>query len=400
MSLLTRYVALLRGTGAGPALLASLVGRLSLGTTGLALLLLVRLRTSSYASAGLVAAAFALSFAACAPARARRADRRGPRGVLLACAVLHPLTLVGVVLLARAQAGAAVLTGAALLAGGTVPPLGGVMRALWAGLAERDARVDVATAYSLEAVVVEVCFLSGPLLVAGLGATLGPEAAVLASAGLVLAGGLGLAAAPAVRDVAPHPDAVHSMGGPLVAAQVRRLLLAVAFVGVGFGALDVAVVAFAEASGRRPTVGAVLLALLSAGSIAGGLAYGALAPAAAPARQLSWLMAALATGAVLPLLAPGPVALGLLLLVYGTTIAPWSACNAVLLGAAAPVGTVTEAFAWSSSAIFAGASLGNVLAGLVVEHAGARSGLGLTAASGLLALAASRLGAPPRDAAG
>ena len=41
MSLTARYARVLRGTGAAPALAASLVGRLALGTTGLALLLLV-----------------------------------------------------------------------------------------------------------------------------------------------------------------------------------------------------------------------------------------------------------------------------------------------------------------------------------------------------------------------
>ena len=57
MSLLARYRELLGTGGAGPALAFSIVGRLSVGMTGLAILLLVRSATGSYAAAGAVSAA-------------------------------------------------------------------------------------------------------------------------------------------------------------------------------------------------------------------------------------------------------------------------------------------------------------------------------------------------------
>ncbi|MCW2778642.1 MAG: major facilitator superfamily 1, partial [Frankiales bacterium] len=361
MSLFTRYGALLRGTGAGPALAASLLGRLALGTTGLALLLLVRDRTGSYAVAGAVSAAYAVSFAAFAPVRARSADRRGPRRVLLLCGLLHPLVLGGLVLLADGPRLLLVL--AAVVAGATVPPLGGVMRALWVGLAGTDPRVDLTTAYSLESVVVELCFVGGPLLVAVLSSTLGPEAAVLAAGLLVLAGGLGLAATPAVRLVVPHPDARKGSAGPLSSAAVRSLLVTIACVGSAFGAVDVAVVAFADVEGGRPSTGAVLVALGSVGSIVGGLVYGAVHSQVAAERQLPFLVTAFAVSSALPLLAPGVVPMGALLLAWGLTIAPYSTCNSVLLSRASPPGTVTEAFAWSGSALFGGAALGNVVSG-------------------------------------
>lgn len=386
MTLFARYGRLLRGTGAGPALVASLLGRFALSTTGLALLLTVQRTTGSYAAAGTVAAAYAVAFAGFAPARARSADRRGPRGVLLVCAVVHPLVLVAAVLLARAEAPVAALVAAAVVAGGTVPPVGGVMRALWGTLAARDDRVDLTSAYSLESVVVELCFVGGPLLVAALAATAGPEWAVLAAGVLVLAGGLGLAASPALRLVVPHPDARKGMAGPLTSPAVRSLLVTVACVGAGFGAADVAVVAFADVQGGRPSTGAVLLALGSVGSIVGGLAYGAVHSQVAAERQLPVLVAAFALASALPVLATGNAVMGVLMLGWGTTIAPYSTCNSVLLGRAAPVGTVTEAFAWSGSAIFGGAALGNVAGGFVVERLGAREALALPALTALVGL--------------
>ncbi|MCW2776807.1 MAG: transrane transport protein, partial [Frankiales bacterium] len=193
---------------------------------------------------------------------------------------------------------------------------------------------------------------------------------------------------PALRAVVPHPDAVRGARGPMSSPAVRSLLVTVACMGAGFGSLDVAVVAFAEAQGGRPSTGAVLLAVWSLGSIAGGLAYGVVHSQVPHERQIVLLVAFLAVGSALPVLAPSTLLMGVLLVLYGSTIAPYSACNSVLLGRSAPAGTVTEAFAWSGSAIFGGAALGNVASGWVVDHASVRAALVLPALTGALGLVA------------
>ena len=103
------------------------------------------------------------------------------------------------------------------------------------------------------------------------------------------------------------------------------------------------------------------------------------------------LVAVLAVGAVLPLLAvdAGLALMSVALLGCGLAVAPYFACNSVLLGAAAPAGTATEAFAWNSSMIFGGAALGTAAAGVLVEQYGVGAALAVTAASGLMALLAS-----------
>lgn len=388
MSLLDRYATVLRGTGAAAPLAASVVGRLPLGMTGLAVLLLVREATGSYAAAGLVSAAYAVALALVTPLRARTADRRGPIGILLLVGVLHPLALIGLVLLAASGAGAVVLAAAAVAAGATVPPLGAVLRAMWVHLVPASALI---TAYALEAVVIELCFVGGPLLVAVLTALLGPSAAVLAAAALTLAGTVWLVRTPAVRAVSPVGSPPHLLG-PLVSSPVRGLLLGVGLVGAGFGAIEVALPAFVEELGRQPSAAGVLLAVWSVGSMGGGLVYGAVAPRTGQRRQLPRLVALLALGTVLPLLAVGPSSLllmGAALVGYGVAIAPYFACNSVLLGGSAPTGTATEAFAWNSSSIFGGAALGTAAAGLLVEQVGVQAAFGVTAASGALALLAS-----------
>ncbi len=388
MTVFHRYAEVLRPPGARTALLASLVGRVSLAMTGLGLLLIVKEATGSYASAGLVSACYALSFAAAAPLRARTADRRGPSPVLRTCAALHPLAFGGLIALTSLHAPVLLDAAAALLIGVTVPPLGGVMRALWGQILEPHL---IPVAYSLEAVVVELCFVTGPLLVAVLAALQSPAAAVGASAVFAAAGALVLASVPVVRATAPHPQRPTHLAGPLVSPVVRACLLCVLFVGAGFGAIEVGVLAFVEEQGRSRSVAGVVLAVWSLGSVIGGLVYGGLHLRSDPARQLPLLVVFVGATAALPLFAPTVLMLALLLAVAGSTIAPWSAVNSVLLGRGAPAGTVTEAFAWNGSMIFGGASAGTAAAGFLADAHGGAGAFAVAAAAGGCVVLASTL---------
>ena len=383
--MLDRYSSVLRGRGTAVPLVSSIVGRLGLGMTTLALLLLVRDTTGSYASAGLVSAAYALAFGVFGPSRARAADRTGPVRALLLTAAVHPVALGALVALSATGAPTWALLPPAVLGGATVPPHGPVMRALWGSLLEGPLR---ATAYSLESVVVELCFVVGPLLTALLAATVHPGLAVMTAAGLALLGALLMVSTSTVRAVVPHDTPHGSRFGPLASPAVRALLLTVAGIGAGFGAIEVAMPAYVEAEGARPAAAGILLAVWASGSIVGGLVYGGLHLRTPHRRQLPVLVAALMVGTVLPLLATGPVAMGVALFAYGLAIAPFSACNSVLLGEQAPAGTTTEAFAWNSSMIFGGAALGSALAGLLVDRSGPFAGLLVTSGAGVLALVA------------
>lgn len=388
MGVFRSYGEVLSPAGARSALVASVFGRLALGMTGLALLLLVRKATGSYADAGFVSAAYAVSFAVAAPYRARAADRRGPTSVLRLTGLTQPLAFGLLVALADLGAATAVMAAAAVLIGFTVPPLGSVMRALWGQLV--DGR-QLGTAYSLESVVVELCFVLGPLLVGAL-ALLAPEAAVLACGLVAGVGALGLAGNPRVRDVVPHEARPTSLLGPLVSPVVRACLLNVLWIGTGFGTIEVGVLAFVDEQGQSRSVAGVVLAVWSLGSILGGLVYGGLHLSSAAARQLPLLVTATGLAAALPVLAPGVVLLGALLLLAGSTIAPFSACNSVLIGSSAPAGTVTEAFAWNGSMIFGGAAMGTAIAGVLVDAHGARAAFLATIVTGALTIGSSALG--------
>ena len=389
MSLLARYRGVLSADGAAAALVLSLVGRLSLGMTGLAILLLVRADTGSYAAAGAVSAAYSVAFAVGSPGRARTADRNGPVGVLRWCGLAHPITLVLLAVLAKASVPTVLLGVVAIGAGLTVPPLGSVMRALWAEIVEGPA---VATAYSLESVAVELCFVIGPGLTAAAAALAGPPVAVVLSGVMTLIGGIGLSRNRAVAAVRPHPDRVHAFVGPLSSPAVLALLLTITWVGVGFGAVEIAMPAFAEAHGARPAAAGVLLAIWSLGSITGGLLYGGLAVSRPAHRQLPVLISLFGVASLLPLLAHSGLTMALALFGYGLTIAPFFACNSVLLGSSAPPGTTTEAFAWNASMIFGGAALGTAAGGSLAQAHGPTAAVTVTAIGGLLAVVTSLSG--------
>jgi hypothetical protein len=377
---LGRYGEILRTPGVGAALVASLVGRVSMAMNGLALLLLTREVTGSYATAGLVAGANGVAFALVAPRWAREADRRGPSTVLRFSAFAHPAAMVLLVVLALADVSSVLLVLCGVVIGATDPPLGSVMRAAWSAVVEGP---QLRTAYSLESVAVEICFVTGPLLVAGLAALSHPALAVLVSAGFAGAGAWRLSSVPFIRSRPGHGNSGGHLLGPLVSPVVRRLLFMLLVVGFGFGASEVSVIAFVDESGRSRAVGGVVLACWSLGSMAGGLVYGALHLRSHVAQQLPVIAGILACAAALPATAGGVLPLVGLMACYGVAIAPFFASQSLVLGDAAPEGTVTEAFAWTSSMIFAGAAGGTSIAGAVVEAHDAGTGLLLTAGSGV-----------------
>jgi predicted MFS family arabinose efflux permease len=134
------------------------------------------------------------------------------------------------------------------------------------------------------------------------------------------------------------------------------------------GVVQVAVPAFALARGSD-SVGGVLLAALSLGSLVGGLVYGSRNWPGPLATRLAAVLFGI--GAAFSLLAlPGAYAsLGLALVLCGVLFAPTVVICSTLLDTVAPPGTATEAFAVTIMAIVAGTAIGNALGGNLVESA-------------------------------
>jgi MFS family permease len=248
---------------------ASILAGLSVGTP-LAIVLMVEGETGSFADAGAVTAALALSGAATSPLRGRLVDHHGQTRVLPTFAVLSALGLTGLVVAALAGAPVWALAVIAAAAGAATPPFLSALRPLWAELVEHPDQL--VGAYALQAILIEIFFIGGPLAAAALIALGSPEAAILALAGAELVGILAFAATPVSRRWRGEPRTV-GRAGALASAGMRTLITVDVPVGMLFGILDVAVPAFARAHGAPAAAGAILAAL-AVGSMVGGIVYG------------------------------------------------------------------------------------------------------------------------------
>lgn len=394
-----RYRIVLSQPGVARTLLPYLLARLPSSMILLALLLFVRHTSGSFVTAGAVSAAFAVAVAVTAPVLGRLVDVGGQTVVLVATSVVHPIALASVLVCADHGSPSWTVLTAAALAGASLPPMSACMRALWPTLiGDADQRE---TAFGVEAIVVEMCELAGPLLVGALTAVVSPAAAVLASGVLTGLGSLLFALAPASRRACRGRWQSRRWRGPLAASGVRRLLAVIGCSTAGLAAFEVAIAAFATGRGSPASTG-TLLALWFGGSLAGGWLYGARRWGAPPVWQLIGLLSLTAAGTLLPLLAGGTWTLAPLLLLSGVAIAPAIAVQLGLMSELAPDRSRTEAFTWASTANFLGIAAGSALAGWVVGAAGVRGGIvvsaGLAVLAALVALAGRhRLGLPRRE---
>ena len=384
------YANILRVPGVAGVVVATLIGRLPIGITGLAILLYVQEVKGSFAAAGLCAGAVALGSAAGAPFQGRIVDRRGD-GVLLPMALIHAVGLVLIWVLGAAAAPVGLLALVCALTGAALPPLSSVLRSRWPYLLAEQPEL-VQGAFALDSVLIELIFVTGPLLTTAVVALLGPEYALAVSAACVLSGTTMMLAGLRGRP-GPELSAGDSrvLGlGPLASPGLRTLVLASLPVGFAFGTLEVVLPAFSEAEGAKATAG-ILIAVWSAASGVAGLVYGAYPGRSSVARVHLRFAVLLPLGCAALFAATSPLTMALLVIFAGIPIAPLIASRNLLVDRVAPPGTHTEAFTWPLTALVAGVAAGAASAGALVESyswsAGVLSAVIVSGAGALLLLA-------------
>lgn len=382
------YRRVLRAPHALPLALASTVARMPVGMGAVALILYVHGATGSFSAAGIVAAAFTIGLGVTGPLLARLIDRRGSGLVIGPGGIVAAAALVAVVLIGHSGAGTAAMAVAAAIAGGSTPPVGGVLRQRLPNMVDAD---DNPTAYAIDSILIEVVFITGPVLAGLLTATAGAGTALVVAAGL---GGLGSLWFAAIADEAPaheEESGERSWAGALASPALRYLVLTGLPIGGAFGALDVALPAFGAEHGSA-ALGGPFAAALAVGSALGGIAYGARPHFFGSPTRSFLLLGGLQALTCLPILLVASIpAMFLAAALAGICVAPLITVRSQLTGLGKLAGTGTEAFTWLSLAITVGASAGSALAGPLVEsggwHAGAIAACAITAAGALLAFA-------------
>lgn len=384
------YLRILRVPHMKPLFGAMLLARLPIGINALATVLFLREQTGSFAVAGTATGGLALGTALGAPFAARLVDRSG-RGVLLLLAAGHASGLAGLLALGYAGAPTVALTADTVLTGMLLPPVSSVLRAIYARMLAGDAEA-VRAAFALDSVLTETIFIAGPLLIAALVALTGPAAALGVSAAAVLTGATLFLATWRRSEPDGGPRAVRSASrlGALRAPGIRTLLLSMLPAGFGFGALEVALPAFASDHGR-PEWSGLLIAIWSIASATGGLVYGARSGGREIA-HMHVLVAVLLPLSFVPLVLAGSlVSMALLVVPAGLLVAPLIASRNELAGVVAPPGSQTEAYTWPLTALVGGIALGAAASGAIVEASGWRAAalcaVGAAAVGGAFAVA-------------
>jgi predicted MFS family arabinose efflux permease len=244
----------------------------------------------------------------------------------------------------------------------------------------------VQAAYAVDATASELTWVSGPPVALGLG-VLWSTGAALAIGGLVaLVATIAFAVQPASRGWRPSGLSARPRGGSLRAPAMRTLVVVLIAVGMLFGAVEVAITGAAESLGTK-SLAAPLMALWGAGSLAGGLLAARAASRPRDTKDLMFLLGALMLGHASLVTAVGSAyALGALLLLAGAAIAPTYTAVYAIVDRVTPAGTLTEAFAWLTTAVAVGSAVGAALAGSLADSAGPAAVFAFAGAAGALAL--------------
>lgn len=362
---LARYAALLSRHELRATIVASVIGRLPIGIAGLAILMLAQDATGSFARGGAAAAVYTAGLACTAPILGRIIDRSGPRRTLMVCAIAYPSALCAFAFAVQAGAALAPALVLAALAGASFPPITVCMRTFYRQRLPDDALL--AAAYSLEAVLIELIFILGPMLVALFVASISAAAAVLFAAGCSLAGVMMFLGSPALRRWRVEPRERATLLGPLAERGFLPLLAVILCYSVAFGLVEIGVTAYA-AEADAPALAGMLLGVMSLGSAAGGLAYGSRSWGAPLARQFAAVLFLMAAGVVVLAMISNVWLFGVLCVFAGIVMAPALTIQAMLVAKTASAAHTTEAFTWSATGLLTGVGAGLAAGGWIVER--------------------------------
>ena len=345
--------------------LASLLGRLPLTMTLLALVLVGERVAGSLAVGAQLAGVATIAAGIAAPLRGRQLDSGGIRVGLRNAALLTAAVLGAQAAAVVMGAPLLVLFGLAAAQGVTSAALSGGFRALLVWVVDAS---DLPQANTLEAVLIEIAFVAGPSLAGILALVVGPVGVLLAMAAASVASALLTATLP---PVSPHTK--RAVAPPWRTAGAPAVYLLALAMGAALGLLESALPARSAELGMAAASAGPLLALTAAGSAVGGLL-------AAVRRDHRRYQARVAVGLLVTMgllfgalaATGGRVSLGVLLFLAGAPIAPLNALGSLRLQDTIPASRLGEGFAVFTAMILVGAGIGQSITGQLLEDVGAQ----------------------------
>lgn len=381
------YAALLQAPGARAFVLAGMLARMPVSMTGIGLITMLSQVHGGYGLAGSVAAVYALATALCAPQVSRLVDRYGQGRVLPIAALIGGGALLMLLLCTRLHAPTWTLFLFAALTG-CIPNMSAMVRARWTELYR--GQPELQTAFALESVLDEVCFIVGPPISVGLSVMLFPEAGPLMAA-LLLA--VGVTTFVLQRETEPpvHEHHEHHSGWLIATPSVLILMILLLAMGVIVGVVDVVSVAFAQHQGQ-PAAASIVLSVYAIGSCLAGLAFGTLKFKAPLPRQFLFCGVATALTTLPLLLVTNIPGLAVAIFISGLFFAPTLIVSMALVERIVPPSRLTEGMTWLITGLSIGVAIGAASSGWMIDHFGATSGFWVALVAGAVVMGSAVLG--------
>ncbi|MDI2097618.1 MFS transporter [Ruicaihuangia caeni] len=360
-------------------LIWQLVSRAPSGMLNLGLVFFGEGVLGSYAIGGMLVAAYNIAYAIGSPLAARLLSLIGTAPVLGTYAIVSAGALAALVTLTPSAPGALIL---AAVAGFTFPPVTPLARSMYPRIV---GRAKLEPVFAVDAIAQEFIWIVGPLVATSAAWLVGPSAALLIAAGVLLAGVSVFAALPATRRYGNlHGIAMASRSTVKGHLDLRlvAILIAVGFFLVGTGG-TIELFVVAHFGYDNPAAG-IALAAISVGSLVGGILIGKrpLRSGALPLRlglALSGLVAATFSDNVIWLV--------IALFISGVGVAPAFAGLHTIIATRVPDDRTALTYSLSHSGQLIGLAVGTALAGALVESVSAHAALWASIGSMAIAVA-------------
>lgn len=376
--MLSSYRTVLRKPGALSILGFGMLGRIPLAMNPVAIILLISTTKDSFAEAGAASGAYTLASALVGPRIGRLADRFGSRNVLFPITIIHIASMLFLIKVSHGSLLWIMIAGA--FTGATLANIGSYTRTRWSRSLKDSKALN--SALSIESVLDEISFVSGPALAGLLFVQFSPTFAPIAGLFLLVIGVAGLGKTSSHHDIAKNREKrQHAL---LKIALVKPLLFSLVALGVVFGGNTVAIIAVAKESGHE-SQGGLLVALYSLGSLVAGIGYGMRHWKSLPSIRY-FIALAIMTAATLGLVFIHSYdAIFYLVVLSGAAISPTLIAANSLLKLLVPSDRLNEAFSYIGAAISIGITLGSSLTGSLVQNYGGWNGFYLVFGASLLA---------------
>lgn len=364
-----RYLAIIRHKPAQYLLITSFPARIAYGMISLSIFFKVQQTTGSIAIAGLATGVNGIAGATTAGLRGALIDRFGMKIPLRFFAPGYAI----LILLFSTGDSKVTLVLFAFVLGFSSPPINLSVRPLWTVTVPKD---QVRTAYAIDTAVLNSVGVFGPILATTISLNSTPDRALQLCSALIIIGGLSLSFTPQLRKWIPEKKNAGDLAVWRTPA-MQLMMLEGVFIGLGWGAFDIAVPAFATIENVPQRIG-IIFAVMAAGNVIGGLLAGSISKKTSSLKAFRriygfWFFLSLPLALTNPDWSIMLVTASMSLMSGALQVFYFEISEAVR-----PKGSAVAALGWLWTVEGTFASLGAALGGFISEHYSPRYVLALT----------------------